>query len=77
MLCISDAALYPIHVEQPKWCAVVDLAPEEVVATRRRLLNQDETWKALVLAFHFPSSGLGRIVERDEGLQWKPMETTG
>jgi hypothetical protein len=39
LLCISDAALHPIHLEQPEWYAAVDFAPDQAVATRRRILH--------------------------------------
>ena len=77
LLCISDAVLHPIHLEQPEWHAVVDFAPDEVVATRRQLLNRAATEKALVLAFHFPFPGLGHVVQRGEAWQWQPIETIG
>jgi glyoxylase-like metal-dependent hydrolase (beta-lactamase superfamily II) len=73
LLCISDAVLHPIHVEQPEWCAVVDVAPEQVVSTRRRLLNRAAVEKTLVLAFHFPFPGLGHVVQKGEGWQWQPI----
>jgi len=73
LLCISDAVLHPIHVEQPEWCAVVDFAPEQVVSTRRRLLNRAAAEKTLVLAFHFPFPGLGHVVQKGEGWQWQPI----
>ena len=76
LLCVSDAVLHPIHVEQPGWCAVVDFAPEQTVATRRRLLNRAATERALVLAFHFPFPGLGHVVQKGKGWKWQPIETT-
>jgi glyoxylase-like metal-dependent hydrolase (beta-lactamase superfamily II) len=77
LLCISDVALHPIHLEQPEWCAAVDFAPEQVVSTRRRLLNKAAEEKALVLAFHFPFPGLGHVFPKRDGWQWQPIETTG
>ena len=77
LLCISDAVLHPIHVEQPEWCAAVDFAPDQVVATRRRLLNRAAAEKALVLAFHFPFPGLGYVIQKGEGWQWQSIETEG
>ena len=74
LLCISDTVLHPIHLERPEWYAVVDLDPEQVEATRRRLLKRAATEKALVLAFHFPFPGLGRVVQKAEGWQWQPIE---
>jgi len=69
LLYISDAVLHPIHLEHPEWCAVVDLAPEQVVATRHRLLNRAVADEALVLAFHFPFPGLGHVVRKGKGWQ--------
>jgi glyoxylase-like metal-dependent hydrolase (beta-lactamase superfamily II) len=76
LLCVSDAVLHPIHLEQPKWHAAVDLDPDQITATRRRLLTQAVTDNALVLAFHFPFPGLGRVIPRAEGWEWQPYETT-
>ena len=75
MLCISDAVLHPIHIEQPEWHAVIEFDPQQVVTTRRRLLNQAVAQKALILAFHFPFPGLGHIVQKGERWQWKAIET--
>ena len=75
LLCISDAVLHPIHLEQPEWHAAVDFAPHDVVTTRRQLLNRATTEKALVLAFHFPFPGLGHVVRKGEGWQWQPIQT--
>lgn len=76
LLYISDAVLHPIHLEQPEWYAAVDFAPEQVVATRHRLLNRAAGEKALVLAFHFPFPGLGHVIQKEEAWQWQPIETT-
>lgn len=73
LLCVSDTVLHPVHVEHPEWYATVDLIPEKVVATRRQLLKRAATEKALVLAFHFPFPGLGRVVPKGEAWQWRPL----
>jgi glyoxylase-like metal-dependent hydrolase (beta-lactamase superfamily II) len=75
LLCIADAMLHPIHVEQPDWYASIDFAPEQVVTTRRWLLNRAVADKALVLVFHFPFPGLGYIIRKEEGWQWQSIET--
>jgi len=77
LLHISDAVLHQIHLEEPEWYAAIDLDPEQVVATRRRLLSLAAAEKALVLAFHFPFPCLGYVVRKGEGWQWQPIETTG
>jgi glyoxylase-like metal-dependent hydrolase (beta-lactamase superfamily II) len=73
LLCISDTALHPIQLEQPEWCAVFDVTPDQTVATRRRILNRAATEKALVIAFHFPFPGLGHIVQKGEEWKWQPI----
>jgi glyoxylase-like metal-dependent hydrolase (beta-lactamase superfamily II) len=73
LLCISDVVLHPIHLEHPEWCAVVDFAPDQVVPTRRRILNRAAAERALVLAFHFPFPGLGHVVPKGDGWEWQPI----
>ena len=73
LLYISDTVLHPIHLEQPEWCATVDFAPDQVVSTRRRILNRASAEKALVLAFHFPFPGLGHIIQKGEVWEWQPI----
>jgi len=77
LLCVSDAVLHPIHLEQPEWYSAVDFAPEQVVATRRRLLKRVAAEKALVLAFHFPFPGLGHVSQSGDTWQWQPISTIG
>ena len=74
LLCISDVALHPIHIERPHWYAAVDLNPEQIVTTKQRLFDLAATEKALVFAFHFPFPGLGNIIQKGEGWQWQPIE---
>lgn len=73
LLCLSDAFLHPIHVVHPDWHAVVDFTPDQVVATRRRLLSRAAAEKALVLNFHFPFPGLGHVCKKGQSFQWKAI----
>lgn len=73
LLCISDAVLHPIHIEQPDWYAVLDFDPQQVVTTERRLLNRAATEKALVITFHFPFPSLGHVLQKEERWQWQPI----
>jgi glyoxylase-like metal-dependent hydrolase (beta-lactamase superfamily II) len=75
LLYISDAVLYPIHLEQPDWYPAFDLAPEPAMATKRQLLDRVAAENALVIACHFPFPGLGRVIQKGEGWQWQPIET--
>jgi glyoxylase-like metal-dependent hydrolase (beta-lactamase superfamily II) len=74
LLCISDTVLHPIHLERPEWCAVVDLDPRQVEATRHKILTRAATENTLLLAFHFPFPGLGHVVPRAEGWHWQPIK---
>jgi hypothetical protein len=75
LLCISNGALHPIHLECPDWYAAVDLEAEQIVTTRRRLFSPAATEKASVFAFHFPFPGLGKVIRKGELWQWQPIET--
>jgi glyoxylase-like metal-dependent hydrolase (beta-lactamase superfamily II) len=76
LLCLGDVVLHPIHLERPEWCAVTDFVPQQLVATRGRLLRMAATNKALVHAFHFPFPGLGYVIPRGEAWQWQTGEMT-
>ncbi|MBN1135068.1 MAG: MBL fold metallo-hydrolase [Anaerolineae bacterium] len=75
LLYIADAALHPIHIEQPGWYAAVDIAPEQALVSRRQLLERAVAEGALVHAFHFPWPGLGYIARTRDAWQWQPLET--
>lgn len=76
LLYISDAALNPIHLEQPEWYPAFDLDPEQAMTTRRQLLARIVAGKALVIACHFPFPGLGHVIQKGEAWQWQPIEAT-
>ena len=73
LLFIADAALHPLHVEQPEITAQVDHQPDEMVKTRRTLLDRAADYKAMVLASHFPFPGLGHVSHHGTGWNWKPL----
>jgi glyoxylase-like metal-dependent hydrolase (beta-lactamase superfamily II) len=73
LLCISDVVLHPVHLEMPEWVAALDIPPEAQAGTRRKILNMASDAKDLVMAFHFPFPGLGRVVPKGKGWQWQPV----
>jgi len=73
LLVTSDVFLHPIHVEQPDWHAMVDLAPQQVTNTRHRLLALAAANKVLVLAFHLTFPGLGYIIPKGKQWRWQPL----
>lgn len=77
LLCISDAALHPIHLTQPDWYTAVDLKPEQALASRHQLMDRAAAEKALVYASHFSFPSLGHVRKKGESWQWQSIETTG
>jgi glyoxylase-like metal-dependent hydrolase (beta-lactamase superfamily II) len=73
LLCIADVILHPIHLRVPEWFAAVDVIPDEVVYTRRKILERAARDKALVMAFHFPFPGLGHVIKNEKSWQWQPL----
>jgi glyoxylase-like metal-dependent hydrolase (beta-lactamase superfamily II) len=74
LLCLGDLVIHPVHLEHPDWYIKYDLDPEQVVATRRRLLNRAASQQALLQAYHFPFPGLGYVTSKGLGWQWQPMK---
>ena len=74
LLCISDVALHPVHMEIPEWYAAVDVDTEHLVATRKKLFGRAASGKVKVIAFHFPFPGLGYVVAKGKSWQWRPID---
>ncbi|MDX1415749.1 MAG: MBL fold metallo-hydrolase [Candidatus Promineifilaceae bacterium] len=73
LLNLADAALHPLQVEFPHWNALLDMFPEQTVATRQALYSRAAAKNELVLAFHFsPFPSLGYIREKVGRFHWTP-----
>jgi glyoxylase-like metal-dependent hydrolase (beta-lactamase superfamily II) len=70
LLNLGDAAVHPLHLEQPDWQNGFDLAPDTAVATRRQLLERAVAENMHLMAFHFPFPSVG-CVAAVEGNAWK------
>ena len=78
LLHVSDAVLYPLHLEYPEWTPVFDVSPEEAAASKRRIFDLAAEEEALVFAHHFPPfPNLGHILKKEEGWLWQPIEIRG
>lgn len=78
LLHISDAVLYPLHLEHPQWTPVFDLLPEQAAASKRRIFDLAAEEEALVFAHHFPPfPNLGHVSKQEQGWRWQPIETQG
>jgi glyoxylase-like metal-dependent hydrolase (beta-lactamase superfamily II) len=73
LLNMGDAAVHPLHLEQPEWENGFDLASGEAVATRRALLESAVAGNMHLMAFHFPFPSVGRVAARQGGgWEWTP-----
>lgn len=67
LLHVSDAVLYPLHLEYPGWVPVFDVSPEQAAASKRRIFDRAAEEEALVFAHHFPPfPNLGHILKKEE-----------
>ena len=75
LLHVSDAVLYPLHLEHPGWTPVFDVSPEEAATSKRRIFDLAAEEEALVFAHHFPPfPNLGHVLKKEEGWLWRPIE---
>lgn len=73
LLNVGDAAVHPLHLEDPTLENGFDLAPGEACATRQELLDRAVAERAHLLAFHFPFPSVGRVAaRRGGGWDWTP-----
>lgn len=75
LLNLGDAAVHPLHLEEPEWESGSDLASGAALETRRMLSARAAAEKMRVMAFHFPFPSVGRLEARTEGgWSWKVGE---
>lgn len=73
LLHIGDAAVHPLHLEEPSWEYGLDLAAGPALETRRELMERAVGERMHVMAFHFPFPSVGRVEPRAEGgWRWTP-----
>jgi glyoxylase-like metal-dependent hydrolase (beta-lactamase superfamily II) len=76
LLHVSDAVLYPLHLEHPKWTPVFDMLPEQASTSKRRIFDLAAEEDALVFAHHFPPfPSVGRVRKQEQGWRWQPIDT--
>ncbi|HEY2014097.1 MAG TPA: MBL fold metallo-hydrolase, partial [Bryobacteraceae bacterium] len=73
LLNVGDAAVHPLHLEEPDWENGFDLECGVAMATRRMLLARGSAEKMHLMAFHFPFPSVGTIEQRAAGgWEWSP-----
>jgi glyoxylase-like metal-dependent hydrolase (beta-lactamase superfamily II) len=76
LLHVSDAVLYPLHLEHPEWTPVFDMLPEQASASKRRIFDRAAEDDAMVFAHHFPPfPNLGHVRKKEQSWRWQPIET--
>lgn len=70
---VGDAAVHPLHLEEPDWENGFDQAAGVAISTRRGLLERAVAESMHLMAFHFPFPSVGRVAARAEGgWSWTP-----
>ena len=73
LLNVGDAAVHPLHLEDPTLENGFDLAPQKAGAMRSELMERAVSERMRMLAFHFPFPSVGRVTARQTGgWEWTP-----
>jgi glyoxylase-like metal-dependent hydrolase (beta-lactamase superfamily II) len=73
---VGDAVPHVIYVEEPQWYATWEVWSDQVVGTRRALLQRIAEEELIMVTNHFPETGFGRVVRADAGWRWNPASLT-
>lgn len=72
LLLTTDLAYHPVvNIDHP-WRPGPDRDKDTALASRRRIFDMAATDRLLVLGFHYPFPGLGRMLKTDMGYAWVP-----
>ncbi len=72
LLLTADLAYHPVvNVDRP-WRPGPDRDKDTALQSRRRLFDRAAADKLLVLGFHYPFPGLGRMLKTEAGYAWVP-----
>ena len=67
----GDALTHPgISFAHPEWRPVADHVPDEAAATRRKLLDRLAADRSLLIGFHLPYPGVGRVQRSDNAYRF-------
>lgn len=72
LLLTADLAYHPVvNIDRP-WRPGPDRDKDAALAARRRIFDMAAADRTLVLGFHYPFPGLGRMLKTDDGYAWVP-----
>ncbi len=72
LLCIGDIIHSPVEFTNPEYLISFDIAPDQAISTRTRILSDIVKSGTLVFACHFQSPGIGHIVQNEGVFSWEP-----
>ncbi|MGH1350380.1 MAG: MBL fold metallo-hydrolase [Methyloligellaceae bacterium] len=73
MIISGDTLYHPyVSFEHPEWHMAGDMDPEKAVASRKALLDRAIAEEALLLGFHLPFPGIGRVARNSKNYRWFP-----
>ena len=76
LFCTVDAAHQLVQMANIDWSIVFDTYPEVSPKTRERLFTRAAEEDLVVLTYHFPFPGLGKITKLEKGFRWEPLDTS-
>jgi glyoxylase-like metal-dependent hydrolase (beta-lactamase superfamily II) len=72
LLVAADLLYDPANIKDPDWVAIYDHDAVQVVKTRRAILRQASANQTLLMLYHLPFPGLGRVADDGAGWSWTP-----
>lgn len=70
LLVAADLFYDPGNIRDPNWVAIYDHDATEVVKTRRAILGRASADRTLLMLYHLPFPGLGRVTDDGPGWSW-------
>jgi glyoxylase-like metal-dependent hydrolase (beta-lactamase superfamily II) len=74
LLCIGDMIHAPLEFTDPRHYSFLDVAPDQAIHTRTRILSGAAKSGLPVFASHFGFPGLGHMVQKGGILSWRPTQ---
>ncbi|KXF76402.1 hydrolase [Paramesorhizobium deserti] len=72
LLLTADLAYHPlVNIDNP-WRPGPDRDKDAALESRRRIFDRAASERLLVLGFHYPFPGIGRMLKTDSGYAWVP-----
>jgi glyoxylase-like metal-dependent hydrolase (beta-lactamase superfamily II) len=60
---VGDLVHHPLQIEHPDWCPTFDALPPLSRETRRNLVDRARREGSLILSYHLPFPGIGRVTD--------------